>query len=353
MTTTTEEYVQPSSSVEEKDPPKAIQDLRGKVLFRLEDLEESSVSRRFLETKSSYGEESSRSSFKPPHSPIPKRRQHAPPAGKSLHHAPNAFARKNYGKVWTNDHHERVVDEVEGEGRENKLEEGKEEEKEGDDETETNDQNMYDLPNDAYAFIFLAPMGSQGFFFGLFVFVIKITLFSLLAIDALAAFKDMNHDETSKIVLATQCLILPVAVAMQDDLRSTYTLLSNVKYSSVVLDYHPHATKFKYYLANSLRGIDGMYSLCINFIVLLLARTVKGLFLNFAALEFLQNIDNMAFKYAMEGFMTPHLEHWACKVEEIRMPKRDNTNIVTNLDTVLFMSTLENLMVAWYMLKIY
>ena len=198
------------------------------------------------------------------------------PAGKSIQTS-NMYMPKNY----------EIVPSEEKKEQEGVEEEVQEESVEEEAEEETNESDLFDLPNDAYAFIFLAPIGTQGFFFGFYVFALKISLFSLLAIDAFEALKVINHDETSKIVLATQCLILPVAVAMQEDLRSTYTLLSNVKYSSLVLEFHPDATKFKYYLSTILRGMDGMYSLCINFVVLLMADTVAALFLNFAALEFL------------------------------------------------------------------
>ena len=61
----------------------------------------------------------------------------------------------------------------------------------------------------------------------------------------------------------------------------------------------------------------------------------------------------MAFKYALEGFLTPEMEHWACKVEEMQMPKRPEGSMLTHLDTALFATTLENFFVAWFMLKLY
>ena len=236
---------------------------------------------------------------------------------------------------------------TEGDAREEEKEE------QNDNDADNQQPELFDLPNDAYTFIFLSPLWTQGFFFGVYVFLLKMGLYTFLFMDAVDNLRVTQHDDTSGRLLAAQCLIMPVAVAMQGDLRVTYTLISNVKYSHMVLDYHPHATKFKYHLSNTLRGIDGMYSLCINFGVMLMADNAAGLFLNFAALEFLQNIDNMGCKMAKQGFFTPTLEQWACKVEEMKLPKRSEGNFLTKLDSVLFISTLENFMVAWFILKIF
>ena len=96
-----------------------------------------------------------------------------------------------------------------------------------------------------------------------------------------------------------------------------------------------------------------MYSLIINFGVMLMADSAAGLFLNFAALEFLQTIDDMAFKLAQEGFFTPTLEDWANHVEEMKLPKRKGSNFMTKLDSVLFIATYENFLAAWFILKIF
>lgn len=162
---------------------------------------------------------------------------------------------------------------------------------------------FFDIPHDAYNMLFVAPWGSQAFYFAIYIFVLKITLFTLIAIDALETIRETKDDEgPSRTVLALQCLMLPVAVAMQQDLIVTYTLVANVHYSSRIRRHFPAATPSKYYLAVTLRGVDGVYSLLINFVVLLLATSARSLFLNFAALQFLQTIDNLAVHLARDVF---------------------------------------------------
>ena len=270
--------------------------------------------------------------------------------------------RKNTSKSMRNadpsDSYDLSYRQEEEDSEEAKVEEGREGEEteerteEAAEEAEDKGTNLTDLPNDAYTFIFLSPWGSQGFIFGLVVFSLKFCLYSLLWLDAYATIRDTKSSDTPNMVLAAQCIILPVAVAMQSDLRTSFTILSNVKYSDVVLEFHPSATQFKYYFSNFLRGWDGAYSLCINFTVLLMADSAQALFLNFAALEFLQTIDDMAYGLAKEGFLTPRLEEMACKVEEMQLPKRTNP-MWTKLDSILFISTFESFLASWFVLKIY
>jgi hypothetical protein len=210
-----------------------------------------------------------------------------------------------------------------------------------------------DIPHDAYNMLFLAPWGSQAFYFAIYTFVLKIGLFTFIAIDALETIHETKDDEgPSRTVLALQCLMLPVAVAMQQDLIATYMLLANVQYSSRIRRQHSAATPTKYYVAIALRGLDGVYSLFINFLLLLLAKSARTLFLNFAALQFLQTIDNLAVHLARDGFFTAALEEVAKDVEQAHLPSRTRGSLL-HLDSVLFVATFENLLVAWFMLKIY
>ena len=80
-----------------------------------------------------------------------------------------------------------------------------------------------------------------------------------------------------------------------------YTRVANVRYDRAVLDISPDATEWKFTLAFLLRFVDGLYSLIINFVLLLISDEVLSLFLNFAALAFLQSIDDVAFRLAKEG----------------------------------------------------
>jgi len=81
--------------------------------------------------------------------------------------------------------------------------------------------------------------------------------------------------------------------------------------------------------------------------VLLAADSVLGLFLNFAALHFLQVIDNLALEMAAKGYLTDYMEQEATLAEAARLPKRKSDSILRTFDTILFVGTVAILSVAW------
>ena len=107
------------------------------------------------------------------------------------------------------------------------------------------------------------------------------------------------------LVRVTQFFLLPIAIAMQEDLILVYTRIANIRYDKSLYDItNGHATEWKFGLAFLLRFMDGMYSLIVNFVLLLVTDEVLSLFLNFAALSFLQSIDDVAFGLAADGIWT-------------------------------------------------
>lgn len=210
------------------------------------------------------------------------------------------------------------------------------------------DDDLVPLSDDVYNLFFLSHIGSQGFFYAVSVFLLKMTLYTVLAMDAIEA---PLPEEIPKRVMLAQVLMLPVAVSMQDDLISTYFIVGNVKFSVDVKKEHPGASKAKFHIANLCRGVDGAYSLLINFVILMKAEQVLSLFLNFAALQFLQSIDNVALDMAASGYLTEHLEDMANSVKNTALPKK-NSSFFKMMDSVLFASTYILLIIAWIVITV-
>lgn len=79
----------------------------------------------------------------------------------------------------------------------------------------------------------------------------------------------------------------------------------------------------EFIIAHTARLIDGLMFLVINTCVMLLQKKdVLGLFLNFAALMFLQEIDNIALKVCLDGYWTRSLEEAAQDVVDMKFAKR-------------------------------
>ena len=134
------------------------------------------------------------------------------------------------------------------------------------------------------------------------------------------------------------------SISFRTILRRVFGGLANVKYDKDVLAISKHATKFKFFLAYLLQLIDGLASLSVNFCVMLQTDGVLSVLLNFAALHFLQDIDDVFYELVVKGFFGDTLEDLAITCKQISWPRRDPhsscSKFKTELDTILFSSIL-------------
>jgi hypothetical protein len=152
--------------------------------------------------------------------------------------------------------------------------------------------------DDVYSMFFLSSYGGPAFWYVGYVTFLKMALYTFLMIDAVD--QPIPTDVDPK-VLAAQFLMLPIAVAIQEDLTAFFFTVANVHYSHEIQGAFPDATCTKFYVA--FRGFDGCFSLAVNVVILLKANSVLTLFLNFAALQFLQTIDSIALHLCLDGYL--------------------------------------------------
>ena len=68
--------------------------------------------------------------------------------------------------------------------------------------------------------------------------------------------------------------------------------------------------------------------------------------LNFAALAFTQDIDNVFFEFAKNGYLTDFIEEVAKEASELTMPQRTN-KCATLMDSVMFAVIYLVLLAGW------
>ena len=204
-------------------------------------------------------------------------------------------------------------------------------------------EDLCEIPDDVYSMFFLSRYGGPAFWYAAYVTALKFALYTFLMFDAI---KQPIPDNLQRKVLLAQFLMLPIAVAIQEDLTAFFFTIANVEYSDQIELVFPGATCFKFYVANFFRGLDGFYSLLVNFVILLKAETVLSLFLNFAALQFLQTIDNIALHLCMDGYLFDRLEHVAHQVTKVKLPRKKDS-FFNILDSVFFTMSYVGILVAW------
>jgi len=207
-------------------------------------------------------------------------------------------------------------------------------------ESTDTDDNKHILTEDVYAFIVVAPVASKAFLFALYVILLKYLVYAIILSSQRTSALLESDTVNQKVV---KFLLIPVAIAMQDDLIHVYACAANTQYDEKVLEVSHSATKGKLIFSFLLRFFDGFASLSVNFYVMLLTHDggVLSVFLNFAALHFLQSIDDVFFKLVMKGFFGDVMEHMSRLCTEVTFPRRiTNIGCVKQLDTILLFLTL-------------
>ena len=201
--------------------------------------------------------------------------------------------------------------------------------------------DTYDLAEDVYAFLFVAPVGSGPFCFALYVITVKVIIYGILMGDI--NFLDVTGG--SKSATAAKFFLIPVALSMQTDLMHSFFCMANITYCPSVLKISAYATKNKLLFSFGLRTMDGIFSLAVNFFLMLITTTTLNVFTNFAALYFLQDIDDVFYRLVELGFFGDKMEHLSTICKSITFPRRtgvDNERHywgyfrITHLDSIMF-----------------
>jgi len=212
------------------------------------------------------------------------------------------------------------------------------------------ESDSYDLAEDVYAFMFVCPVFSTPFLFSLYVYATKIIIYSILV-------GDINYEDVdgaSKSATAAKFFLIPVALSMQGDLMHFLFSLANTSYSPEVLKISTSATKPKLFFSFLLRFIDGAFSLVVNFYLMLTTETTLSVFTNFAALYFLQDIDDVFYGLVEKGFFGDGMEHWSTVCKSVTLPRRtsaDNQGCgsirISHLDSLSFLVIFIALLVVY------
>jgi len=205
----------------------------------------------------------------------------------------------------------------------------------------------YDMKQDIYAFIVAAPVISTPFVFACYVIATKYIVYATL-LSGISFTEFDTYDHTNmKLSTMVKFFLIPVAVSMQGDLMAVYEKIANILYDPEALNINAYATRAKFHLAYNMRLVDGLLSLSVNFLTMLKTGDVLSVFLNFAALHFLQDIDDVFYTLVEKGFFGDKIEHMSLVCKKITWRRRhgqDNTKFlgclkITHLDSLLYFLT--------------
>jgi hypothetical protein len=187
------------------------------------------------------------------------------------------------------------------------------------------------LTEDVFSIIYTVKFCSPAFWFSVFVFLFQSTVITLILLDLIDLTSTDNPLQIPAGVVTevriAQCLALILAVARpQAALTSSVFLING--YDKDVLETVPFATFGKWLLAGCFQFIAGVSLLVALFILMMQSTEVISLFTNFAALQFVSEIDDIGFFMAKYGFVSNSIQCETKRVKDIQVPTRKNANVV-------------------------
>ena len=108
----------------------------------------------------------------------------------------------------------------------------------------------------------------------------------------------------------------------------------------------PNASISKWSLSHIMRLIEGNLTLIVSLLIVVQTDDTNELFMNFAAVEFVSNLDNVAFSLARTGFLGFKIKTRTDRVRAIRF-QRDRSFCKTLMIQAAFLLTLASLISVW------
>jgi hypothetical protein len=170
--------------------------------------------------------------------------------------------------------------------------------------------------------------------YGVFVFAFQMTILGLIGYSLLNDNEGKREGDDTEYnffnvpvlvdteVLIAQFLALFLAVVSRDEVTNTLGLVS-VGYSTRCQESFPKATYFSFIQTNFFRFFMGISVVFVSLIFIVQADNVLDIFLNFAAIEFVATIDDLAYTLAKEGWVGSPIKRFVKKIEEekIQLPE--------------------------------
>ena len=184
-------------------------------------------------------------------------------------------------------------------------EEDTEEEEEGDAGSQTHETYASKFNEDTFSFMIVSKPLSVPYITGLMIFALKTSIYCLVLANVIewnASFNKLNVPvNVSAPVVISQFIAFGITVFTQDDLIMVMILLYE-GYHDVNQSLR-QVTFLQWLSAVILCSIDALLGLFATFVLIVNSATVLDVLLNFAAVEFVSQLDNTTFDLSTKGFM--------------------------------------------------
>lgn len=180
-----------------------------------------------------------------------------------------------------------------------------------------------ELPDDTFSFLIYTNVNSLPFSLGVLVFLFQVGIYVVLFNNIYDRGDKKNPFgfpyNVPVPVRISEVLAIFISIITQDDVRKAICLYRggyDDQTEGGLSKVFEGATLFKWWFSIVLRASEGMLGLIITFLLIMRSDSVLDLLLNFSAIEFVTNIDDLVFNLAREKLLGHTVKNAAKKVEE-------------------------------------
>lgn len=207
--------------------------------------------------------------------------------------------------------------------------------------TERPSDNEVELINancDVYTFLFCAPFGSMPMVTGVLVVALQFSLFLLFLADLLDT--QSLPPDVGILVRCTQFICVLVCFLAQTDIRNSLRALLYFEATDVLQLRFPGFAIGKFILANLIMLVQGLLSITVVTALIVYSDNVFDLLLNFTAVIFVSELDELTFQMAVLGYIGSRTEKLAKRIQRTRFPQSSVRGCKKYLHIYLFFAFL-------------
>ena len=168
------------------------------------------------------------------------------------------------------------------------------------------------LPEYTFSLTMINPANSLTFWFGMGTSCFQFLTYTLVIIDVIdTSIKHNPFDFPANVDIAvriSQVIALVILIPLQDEILEFLILTSDGYKNETFAQKFPFVSRKKYLLSLFLRLSVGCLSVFTSFILIMIESTVLDIFFNFIALQFINDLDNLAFRLGSEGILGKKLQ---------------------------------------------
>ena len=164
---------------------------------------------------------------------------------------------------------------------------------------------------------------------------------------------------STKFLDVAQSFAILISVFVSDDVVASLDFFL-VNYDKDIQGKLPGATFVKWILSNLFRFLEGMLGILVAFIFIVQSEDVLTLFLDFSAVQFVSELDNVGYHIADKGYISFYgVEELTESMKDVKMRQVNNQKTAKKstkrrklLQLLVFYLTMVGLYSVWAVIKV-